>query len=78
MHLDDATRWARTVFALVGLLAFVVAILVAFGVDVETPGWNAGRIVALVLSLSSLTVMAVAWLHTKRKRRDNEQLDRHE
>ncbi len=50
--------------------------LVAFGVDVETPAWNALRLVALVLSLGALTVIGVDWLHVKRKRQDNEQRDR--
>ena len=54
----------------VWLLALVVAILVAFGVDVETPAWNTLRLVALVLSLSSLTVIAVGWLRAKRNRQD--------
>lgn len=65
-----AVKWARVTLGSVWGAALVVAILAAFGVDVETAGWNVARIVAFVLSVSAVLFMGFDWMQSKRERND--------
>ena len=72
MRTGAAVRWARIVFACIGVLALAVAIMVSAGVNVETPFWNTVRIVAFVLSLSALAVIGLNRLRLEGKKREND------